>query len=272
MPNSSLELIEFKSNLLEQAQECYRCRDLKGLLGKIDALEATSHESLAVEDRIKLDFRTAQVLSLAAEAHLDDLHFDECFELCAAAIDVLRSIAVAVEAANLPPRPCSLAWLGIIQILADAKWKNVSDVHDRCLVFEETLRRFSTASQNVVRSASKEGLDRAEVLTRKHTILGCAVMLLKQALRFEPNRAGCIALTAETVQSGVLQDAHLPYYWDIRILEYWLGGHFDRLSLEYHYQKREQCFRTMFPDRFDLTAYKESAAREMEHLLATHVT
>jgi len=261
-------IVRFRHRLAAKAQRCYRQRDIPGILAVLGTIERKMSSTDDVLAKGRLDTSAAQVIALAAEAHLDDLQFEECFGLCQQAKNVLDNATRRYLDAGQPPAANSMVWCSLLHILADAKWKiPAPDQFNRVMKLKEMHACFFRITRRVLAVMPQMGYDADEMAANQQSLLWAGIMLYKQALRYMPGKLGDLEQTMNEIQSGVLEDESQPFFWDVHIAKHVLSGVPQRSRLTYLYNQRRCCFDEKLLAPAAISAYERSAAKEMEHLL-----
>ena len=260
-------IIEFKERLARWAQNCYRKRDIPGIMAVLEKLERKARSIDDLTAQGQLASTIAHVITLAAEAHLDDLAFEPCFALCQDVYDLLKRSAQQFKQRGEKPPKNSMAWCGLLLVLADAKWKYRDDTSELVMPTSEMITRYLGINARVCSLTKKSRIADKAAEDRYRHLLWCGVMLLKQAMRFEPSQIKVIEQAMNSVHPGILADRSESYYWDVQIAREVFTGEAVSNSLRYLYEMRYQCIRWRFGSAYELMAYKQAAAKEMEYLL-----
>lgn len=261
-------IVRFRQRLAAEAQRCYWKQDIAGILQILDTIERKMQGTTELAALGQLETSAVHVILVAAEAHLDELEFESCFCLCQDAKNVIEHSARRFIDAGETPPPNSMVRIGLLDQLADAKWKMPSAAHiDRVMHSAEMFQQYARLVPSILSRIPTMGYPSSEIERTHHNMLWAGVMLYKQAMRFSPSTCADIGLAMDCVLPGVLKDEDRPYFWDVQIARHVLTGQPDRSKLTYYYTRRRHCLDTYVKDPPDHTAYDRSAANELEYLL-----
>jgi len=259
-------IIELRRSLIRRAQDYYRKRDIPGMLGVLDALEERLEEAEDIHERSKLDSAAVHIITMIAEAHLDDLDFENCYAMCQEAYDVLISTNLLFKSHNIKPHSKRMAWCGMLTILADAKWKHREDNRNRVMPADQMIELFIELCRRVCEETrkSKIGPDTAD--NRYHSLLWAGIMLIKMSMRFQIGREGELRDELDQVISGALEREDWSYYWDMQIAREVFSKRPSKRRINHYYKERNACVRQRVKNKLELYAYNDAAAKEKEYL------
>lgn len=233
------------------------------------ALSKLKKKSIGVTDfrqQGRLNSTAIHVLSFAAEAHLDDLDFASCFELCEDAYTTLLETKVLYEQHGEDPPHDSTAICGLLTNLANAKWKYAENCKDYILPSEEMVELFKIAARRILTKTQLENIGRQQAEDRYQSLLWCGIVLLKQSLRFNPELVNGVQDSMLEVYEDALSRTDWPFYWDERIARMVFAGRATWDSLDHCYRIRYDCIKALVGNTINLTAYRKAAANEMKYL------
>ncbi|MBN2081147.1 hypothetical protein JW859_02950 [bacterium] len=259
-------IIEFRRTLVKRALDYYRLRDIPGMLGVLDTLEARLVDAEDVHERGKFDTAAAHIITMVAEAHLDDLDFENCYLMCQEAHDVLVASSRLFQSHNIKPYPRSMAWCGILTILADAKWKHREENMDRVIPAFKMIEMFTAICRRVCEETRKSKIGPLTANNRYHALLWAGIMLIKTSMRFHFGREGELREELANVYPDALEREDWPYYWDLLIAEEVFSSRPSKRRINHYYKERNVCVRQQFENKLDLAAYIDAAAKEKDYL------